>query len=113
VKRVIYDHRTYTCHPGTIKKQLALYEEFGWEAQTRNLGKPVVFAATETGDVNTYIHIWAYKDATDRAEKRAAMLADSGWIEYMKRSADAGFLLTQTNAILMPAPFFPTPDNAD
>ncbi len=103
---MIYDHRTYTCHPGTIKKQLALYEEFGWAAQTRNLGKPILFAATETGDVNTYIHIWAYKDAADRADKRAAMQADPDWITYLTKSAEAGFLLSQTNAILTSAPFF-------
>ena len=70
---MIYDHRTYICHPGTIKKQLALYGEFGREAQIRNLGKPLLFAATETGNVNSYIHIWAYQDAADRAKKRATM----------------------------------------
>ena len=105
---MIYDHRTYICHPGTIKKQLALYEEFGREAQIRNLGKPLLFAATETGNVNSYIHIWAYHDAADRAKKRAAMQADPDWANYLKKSAEAGFLLSQVNAILTPAPFFET-----
>ena len=105
---MIYDHRTYICHPGTIKKQLALYEEFGREAQIRNLGKPLLFAATETGNVNSYIHIWAYQDAADRAKKRAAMQADPDWANYLKKSAEAGFLLSQVNAILTPAPFFET-----
>ena len=91
---MIYDHRTYICHPGTIKKQLALYEEFGREAQIRNLGKPLLFAATETGNVNSYIHIWAYQDAADRAKKRAAMQADPDWANYLKKSAEAGFLLS-------------------
>jgi len=103
---MIYDHRTYICRPGTMKKQLALYEEFGWSAQIRNLGRPVVYAATETGDVNTYVHIWAYEDAADRATKRAALLADPAWIDYVKRSADAGYHVSQRNTILTPAPFF-------
>lgn len=106
---MIYDHRTYVCHPGKIKPQLALYEEFGREAQIRNLGKPILFAATETGDVNTYVHIWAYKDAADRAEKRAALQADPDWMNYLKKSAEAGFLMSQKNSILTPAPFFEAP----
>jgi len=84
---MIYDHRSYICHPGTIKKQLALYEEYGRTAQIRNLGKPLLFAATETGDVNSYIHIWVYEDAADRAKKRAAMQADPDWMNYLKRRA--------------------------
>lgn len=103
---MIYDHRTYTCHPGTIKKQLALYAEFGWPAQTRHLGQPVVYGATETGDVNAYVHIWVYESAADRATKRAAMMADPDWAEYMRRSAEAGYLASQYNTILTPAPFF-------
>ncbi|MCG6903657.1 MAG: NIPSNAP family protein, partial [Rhodobacter sp.] len=103
---MIYDHRTYSCHPGKIRSQLALYHEFGWPAQTRHLGQPVVFAATETGDVNSYVHIWVYKDAADRAEKRAGMMADPDWIDYLRRSSEAGYLLSQKNAILTPVPFF-------
>lgn len=70
---MIYDHRTYTCHPGRIGKHMKLYEEYGWEAQRRHLGEPIVYGAVETGDVNSYVHIWVYKDAADRAAKRAAM----------------------------------------
>ena len=64
---MIYDHRTYTCRPGTIKKHLELYLEHGWEPQTRNLGKPLLYAMTETGDPNSYVHVWVYEDAADRA----------------------------------------------
>jgi len=103
---VIYDHRTYTCHAGKLKAQLALYEQYGWPAQRRTLGHPVVYASTETGDVNTYVHIWAYEDAADRARKRAALQADPDWIAYLKKSAEAGYLLSQRNAILTPTGFF-------
>lgn len=30
---MIYDHRTYTCRPGTIAKHLKLYEAEGWQIQ--------------------------------------------------------------------------------
>lgn len=103
---MIYDHRTYTCRPGTIKKQLALYGEYGWPVQRKHLGQPILYASTETGDVNAYVHIWVYKDAADRATKRAAMQADPAWIDYLRRSAEAGFQVAQRNKILTPVPFF-------
>jgi hypothetical protein len=105
---MIYDHRTYTCRPGTVKKQLALYAEHGFAVQRRHLGEPVVFAATETGNVNAYIHIWAYKDAADREEKRGQLQADPEWIDYLRMSGEAGNLISQVNTILSPAPFFGT-----
>jgi len=104
---VIYDHRTYTCRPGTIKKQLALYAEHGWPTQRRHLGDPVVFAATETGNVNSYVHIWVYQNAADREDRRTRLQQDPDWIAYLAKSAEAGNLITQTNAILTPTPFFP------
>ena len=103
---MIYDHRTYTFRPGTIMKALAFYKEHGYEAQTRNLGKPFLYAYTDVGDVNSYVHIWAYEDAADRATKRAAMQADPDWQNYLKMSAENGWLESQVNKILVAAPFF-------
>ena len=101
---MIHDHRTYCCRPGTIKKHLALYAELGFPAQRRILGEPVIYAQVETGDVNSFVHIWAYEDAADRAARRAQMAADPEWQAYLKKSAEAGYLVSQTNKILMPVP---------
>jgi len=103
---MIFDHRTYTFRPGTIMKALAFYKEHGYEAQTRHLGKPFLYAYTDVGDVNSYVHVWAYEDAADRATKRAAMQADPDWQNYLKMSAENGYLLKQENKILVAAPFF-------
>ncbi|MBY8978040.1 NIPSNAP family protein [Rhodobacteraceae bacterium NNCM2] len=103
---MIYDHRTYTCRPGTIKKHLKLYEEHGWEVQKRHLGQPALYGAVETGDVNSYVHVWVYEDAADRAKRRAALAADPDWQKFLKMSAEAGNLVSQVNTILTPAPFF-------
>ncbi len=54
---MLFDHRTYTCKPGTLPKQMALYEKHGMAAQQRHLGKPIFYAITETGVVNIYVHI--------------------------------------------------------
>ena len=62
---MLLDVRTYTCRPGTIKKHLELYAKMGAEPQSRNLGKPLLYMTTETGNPNQYVHIWAYENAGD------------------------------------------------
>lgn len=92
---MLYDIRTYTCRPGTVPLHLALYEELGLAAQVRHLGEPVLYALTETGPLNTFTHVWDYRDAEDRARRRAAMEADPEWRRYKEASRDAGYLIAQ------------------
>ncbi|OJW29654.1 MAG: NIPSNAP family protein [Rhodospirillales bacterium 69-11] len=104
---MLIDHRTYTVRPGTMNKQLALYEEFGLKAQKRHLGEPLAYLITETGAINTFVHIWVYKDAADRAARRAAMQADPEWQAYLQKTAEAGYLIKQENNLMTPASFAP------
>jgi NIPSNAP len=104
---LIVDHRTYTCRPGTLPKQLELYEQHGLAVQKRHLGEPLAYLVTETGELNTYVHIWVYQDAGDRERRRAAMQADPEWQAFLKVSAEAGYLIRQENRIMTPAPFAP------
>ncbi|ARP96687.1 NIPSNAP family protein [Bordetella genomosp. 13] len=103
---MLYDVRTYTCSPGKIKKHLALYAEHGYDVQRRHLGEPLAYMQTETGDVNSYMHIWAYADAADRARRRAALQADPEWAQYLARSSEAGYLIAQRNQLMTSVPFF-------
>ena len=102
---MLYDVRTYVCRPGTIKAHLAIYAEHGYDVQRKHLGEPVVYLQTETGNVNSYIHIWAYQDAQDRAQRRAAMQADPKWVAYVKLSGEAGYLVSQNNQLMTPVSF--------
>jgi hypothetical protein len=104
---MLLDHRTYTCRAGTIRKHLAIYEQSGLAVQKRHLGEPLAYLLTETGDVNSYVHIWVYEDAADRARKRAAMQADPEWQAYLEKSGEAGYLLKQENKLMTPASFAP------
>jgi NIPSNAP protein len=104
---MLLDHRTYTVRPGTLRKQLALYEKHGFAAQKRHFGEPFAYLISETGDVNTYVHIWLYDDVADRARKRAAMMKDPEWLAYLEMNAEAGYLLKQESKLMSPAPFAP------
>jgi len=103
---MLYDVRTYTCRPGTIKKHLAIYAEHGFATQSHHLGKPLAYMQTETGNVNSYVHIWVYADAADRATKRAALQKDPAWTDFLNKSAEAGYLVSQENTLMVNVPFF-------
>jgi hypothetical protein len=106
---MIFDHRTYTCKPGMIKAHIELYRAMGFGPQSRLLGAPVLWGSTEVGDINSYVHVWAYKDLADRTAKRAAMWADPEWLAYVKASHELGALASQSNSILNAASFFKLP----
>ncbi|MDQ2136794.1 NIPSNAP family protein [Alcaligenaceae bacterium A4P071] len=103
---MLYDVRTYTCRPGTIKKHLALYAEHGYAVQSRHLGKPLAYMQTDAGDVNSYMHIWVYDSAADREAKRLALQKDPEWAGYLTKSADAAYLISQENRLMTPTAFF-------
>ncbi len=103
---MLYDVRTYTCRPGTLKKHTALYAEHGWAIQRRHLGEPLAYLQTDAGNVNSYTHIWVFDDAADRARKRAALAQDPAWQAYLQKSGDAAYLVSQENRLMVPAPFF-------
>ncbi|MEN9315721.1 MAG: hypothetical protein RIS35_2114 [Pseudomonadota bacterium] len=103
---MLFDVRTYTCKPGMIKRHLALYQQMGLEPQSRHLGAPFAYLTTETGNVNQYIHIWAYQNAADREQRRAALWQDPEWLAYTVESAKLGALEAQENRLMTPVDFF-------
>jgi hypothetical protein len=104
---VIVDHRTYKVKPGTLAQQLAIYEKHALPVQLRHLGKPLAFLTAETGELNTLIHLWAYENAADREQRRAAMAADPAWPAYLKANAEAGYLVDMRTNLMVPASFAP------
>ena len=106
---MLIDMRSYTCKPGMLQKHIELYKEFGMAPQTRALGQPVAWMTTETGNINQFVHLWAYENAADREKKRAAMEADADWQEYKRRSAELGALVHQENRLMKQCDFFALP----
>ena len=106
---MLLDVRTYTCKPGTMKSHLALYEQLGKPVQVSHLGAPLLYATCETGNPNEYIHIWCYRNAADREQRRAALWADPQWLAYVEKSRQLGALESQQNKLMKPVDFFPEP----
>ena len=104
---MLVDHRYYRVKPGTMNRHLDLYEKHGFLPQTRHLGQPLAYLYTESGEINTLVHMWAYEDAADRMRKRAAMQADPEWQAFLKGQGEAGFLESQRTNLMVPAKFAP------
>ncbi|MDM0085414.1 NIPSNAP family protein [Variovorax sp. J31P179] len=101
---MLVEQRTYTTHPGKVREYLALYQAQGLEIQQRILGRMVGYYHSEIGEMNQVVHLWAYESLDERAERRAALLADEGFIAYVRQMLP--LLVRQESRILRPAPFF-------
>ena len=105
---MLLDHRTYT-----VRRRARCASRLRFTKNTDSLCRSATLAirwrgsSAETGDVNSYVHIWVYDDAEDRNRKRAAMNADPEWQAYIEMNAEAGYLLSQESKLMSPAPFAP------
>jgi len=104
---VLVDVRTYRVKPGKLPQELELYAKYGLAAQMRHLGEPLAYLHAESGDLNTMVHLWPFEDAADRARRRAAMMTDPEWLNYLKLADEAAYLVDQRNSLMVPARFAP------
>ena len=104
---MLVDVRNYRARQGKTGAHLDLYSKHGFAAQVRHLGPPLAYLQSESGELNLLVHLWTYDSAADRERKRAAMMADPEWLNYLKMSAEAGFLQEQRNNLMVPASFAP------
>ncbi len=102
---MIVEERIYTCHPGKAAPYIRHYEQEGLAIQRPILGRMVGYFTTELGPLNQIVHMWAYEDMAERAQRRARLAADPGWQAYILKVQP--FVLHQENKILVPAPFSP------
>jgi hypothetical protein len=101
------DHRTYTFHPTTMPKWIALYEQYGLPVQQKYLGNLLGFFQTEIGSLNQVIHLWGFDDLNERQRRRAEMAKDPAWHEFMRRNEELGALMNQESKIVIPVGFSP------
>lgn len=102
---MIYEHRTYRLKNGSVGEYLRLVGEVGLPIQRRHLGQLVGYFTTEIGTLNEITHIWAFADLADRAKRRAALMADPEWLDFLPKIQ---VLIEEgTTKILTPAPFSP------
>ncbi|MBZ7924307.1 NIPSNAP family protein [Ensifer adhaerens] len=100
---MIIDERTYTIQPTRVNDYLDLYKHMGMAVQTRILGGLIGFYTVEIGDVNQLVHMWSYESIEARARLRSELWANSEWLIYVDALRRTGWLLHQSNRILVPS----------
>lgn len=97
---MIYEVRTYTVKPRSMPE---VVKRFGEKyEQRKKYSELTAFFQVEVGPLNTFMHIWGYKDLEERGKIRAAAVKDGAWPPPI-----AEFLVSQQSEILHPAPFAP------
>lgn len=104
---MIVEERIYALKVGKAAEYLKTYEQEGMAIQRPILGGFLGYYFTETGALNTVVHMWAYEDLADRAKRRAQLQADPRWKAFLPKLTP--FIERQENRILNPASFWEAP----
>ena len=96
---MLLEMRTYTLRPGTMAEYFRIYEEQGFAIQKRILGHFIGSFSTEIGPLNQVVHLWAFKDLNDRADRRGRLAAEPQWQQAV--AAFIGFFVAQESKILV------------
>ena len=107
---MIVEERIYTLQVGKVPEYLRLYEAEGLEVQKSILGRMIGYFQVECGPQNQIVHLWAYEDFQERAERRKELASSPAWQEYVKKIRP--LVLLQENKILKPTSFAPVPSEA-
>ena len=102
---MIIEERDYRAKPGKMFQFVNLYGEHGLPIQLKHLGRFHGYFTSEIGELNHIVAWWSYDGLDDRMARRARMLEDPAWIDYMAKVD--GLLDTQSSRILKPVSFSP------
>src|SRR5437870_1425968 len=97
---MIYEVRTYTLRPGTVAE---FEERFEKRKPRREKHSPLAACwSSELGGLNKFVHVWVYKDSTERARIREESRKGGQW------PPQSGVRpIKQENKLLIPASFSP------
>jgi hypothetical protein len=102
---MIIEHRTYTLYPGKISEYLRVYLPEPLELQRKVLGNLLGYFSVEAGTLNQFVHLWGYESFEDRARRRAQLLAEPLWQQYLAKALP--LIQRQESKILLPTTFSP------
>ena len=97
----VFEWRSYIVKPGVIA---AVPDRWGPALEARTKLSPLVVCMhTELGELNKYVHIWAYESLNHRAEVRKKAVDTGVW----PPPGGGDTLVSQENKIVLPASFSP------
>ena len=101
---MLVDERTYVIRPGCLQRYLDNHLQHALPLMREYLGEPLAYYTGVDGELNTFVHQWAYADAADREARRARLYADARWLAYRRATGEQGWVLEQRNRLLQAVP---------
>ena len=98
--RMLIDERTYLIRPGCMDAYLARHRKIALPLMREYLGDPLAYFTSAEGELNQFVHLWAYNDVADREQRRTRMYNDVRWLSYREDTARSGWVLHQSNRLL-------------
>jgi hypothetical protein len=81
---MIYELRTYTLKQGSVPEVVKAASTVSREIRKDDYGKLEGYWVTEIGPLNQVMHLWSYKDLSERGRLRAELAKNSRWTsEYV------------------------------
>jgi NIPSNAP len=102
---VLIEQITYVLHPGKAPALVAAYEQEGAAVIQANLGRMIAFLQPEVGGMDEVSHLWMFRDAADREERHAKLLADPAWQRFVQTYGH--LLVSRRNQLWRAASFSP------
>ena len=102
---MIVDERSYYFYPGKHAEFLKLYETEGMAIQVPILERMVGYFTVEVGELNCVVHMWGYDDLGDMEGKRAKLMSDPKWLQYVPKIRP--LMLRQETRLLKPTAWSP------
>lgn len=102
---MIVDQRTYATRPGRLQEFVETFAAQGLPLYTRYCGTLIGYFTSESGTLNSVVHLWGYADAADRDLRRAALARDPGWQTFLDVALP--LLVSQESRLLRPTTFSP------
>lgn len=78
---MIHEYRTYTIHPGQLRRYLELAETKVQPIRQDKYGRLAGFWYTEFGTLNQVHHIWEYESLDRRQDDRKVLFQQRDWME--------------------------------
>ena len=101
VKGPVYEWRDYILKVGKLQD---MYKGWGTAIEARTKMSPLAIAMhTEFGQLNRFVHVWAYESLEQRTQVRREAAAQGVW----PPKGPGDHLITQDNKICYPTAFSP------
>lgn len=97
---MIVDERTYHLRPGCLDVYLANHVAQALPLMREHLGEPLAYFTGLDGELDTFVHLWAYADMAEREQRRARLYLDARWLKYRADTGREGWVLRQHNRLL-------------